>query len=129
MPPAVAPSGALWKRVCLRALPLTALLTLPICGCSTVSDYVANGFKVGPAYQRPPAPVAQHWIDDNDARVRSVEADDSHWWLVFNDPKLNDLIQNAYQQNLTLREAGFRVLQNRALFSAPSGTSSRRRKP
>ncbi len=97
------------------------MLTLSVCGCSTVNDYVANGFKVGPAYQRPPAPVAQHWIDDNDARVRSVEADDSHWWLVFNDPKLNELIQTAYQQNLTLREAGFRVLQNRAMLSGAIG--------
>jgi NodT family efflux transporter outer membrane factor (OMF) lipoprotein len=97
------------------------MLALSFCGCTTLSDYVANGFKVGPAYERPPAPVAQHWIDDNDARVRSVEGDDSHWWTVFNDPKLNDLVQNAYQQNLTLREAGFRVLQNRALLTGAIG--------
>ena len=112
-------SAALRRLLKLRPAQLhfIGMLALSICGCTTVSDYVANGFKVGPAYQRPPAPVAQHWIDDNDARVRSVEGDDSHWWTVFNDPKLNYLVQTAYQQNLTLREAGFRVLQNRALLT------------
>jgi NodT family efflux transporter outer membrane factor (OMF) lipoprotein len=58
--------------------------------------------------------VAEHWIDANDKRVRSEEWDDSHWWTVLNDPTLNDLVQTAYRQNLTLREAGFRVLQARA---------------
>jgi NodT family efflux transporter outer membrane factor (OMF) lipoprotein len=89
-------------------------LALSGAGCTPLTEYVHNGFKVGPNYKRPPAPVAQHWIDSDDVRVRSVEADDSHWWTVFNDPALNDLVQTAYRQNLTLREAGFRVLQARA---------------
>jgi NodT family efflux transporter outer membrane factor (OMF) lipoprotein len=58
--------------------------------------------------------VARHWIDADDARVRSEEPDDSHWWTVLNDPTLNGLVQIAYRQNLTLRQAGFRVLQARA---------------
>jgi NodT family efflux transporter outer membrane factor (OMF) lipoprotein len=94
----------------------TALATaiLSASGCTSLSDYVHNGFKVGPNYKRPPAPVAEHWIDANDVRVRSDEPDDSCWWTVFNDPSLNDLVQTAYRQNLTVREAGFRVLQARA---------------
>src|SRR6516165_2413321 len=97
-------------------------MALSLCGCTTLGEYVHNCFKVGPNYKRPPAPVAERWIDADDVRVRSEEADDSHWWTVFNDPKLNDLVQAAYQQNLTLREAGFRVLQNRALLSGAFGT-------
>ena len=58
------------------ALPGT--LALSLCGCTTLSEYVHNGFKVGPNYKRPPAPVAQHWIDAGDVRVRSEEADDRH---------------------------------------------------
>ncbi|HKI31019.1 MAG TPA: efflux transporter outer membrane subunit [Gemmataceae bacterium] len=92
---------------------LGGTLALSLCGCTTLDDYVHNGFKVGPNYKRPPAPVAEHWIDAADVRVRSEEADDSHWWTVFNDPALNDLVQTAYRQNLTLREAGFRVLEAR----------------
>jgi NodT family efflux transporter outer membrane factor (OMF) lipoprotein len=104
------PRGSL--RLCL----LLAIIGLSIhlTGCTTLSEYIHNGFKVGPNYKRPPAPVAEHWIDVEDARVRSLEGDDSHWWTVFNDPVLNDLVQTAYQQNLTLRQAGFRVLQARA---------------
>ena len=100
------------KACCLVAGVAAAGLQLP--GCTSPREYVHNGFKVGPNYKRPPAPVAEHWIDVNDKRVRSEEWDDSYWWTVLNDPILNDLVQSAYRQNLTLREAGFRVLQARA---------------
>jgi NodT family efflux transporter outer membrane factor (OMF) lipoprotein len=84
-------------------------------------EFIQNGFKVGPNYKRPPAPVAEKWIDADDVRVRSQEADDSQWWTVFNDPVLNSLVLISYNQNLTLREAGFRVLQNRAMLSGAIG--------
>jgi len=100
---------------------LVGLLLLTLCGCTTVREYVANGFKVGPNYHRPPAPVAERWIDAADVRIRSAEFDDSHWWTAFNDPLLNELVQAAYQQNLTLREAGFRVLQARAQLGVAIG--------
>jgi NodT family efflux transporter outer membrane factor (OMF) lipoprotein len=87
---------------------------LSLVGCTGPLEYIHNGFKVGPNYKRPPAPVAEHWIDANDVRVRSEKGDDSHWWTVFNDATLDDLIQTAYRQNLSVREAGFRVLQARA---------------
>jgi NodT family efflux transporter outer membrane factor (OMF) lipoprotein len=96
-------------------------LSIHLAGCTTPAEYVRNGFKVGPNYKRPPAPVAQHWIDAADVRVRSQETDDSNWWTVFNDPALNDLVQTAYRQNLTLREAGFRVLQARAQLGIAVG--------
>jgi NodT family efflux transporter outer membrane factor (OMF) lipoprotein len=101
----------------------TALLAgcLSASGCTTLSDYIHNGFKVGPNYRRPPAPVAEKWIDADDVRIRSQDGDDSHWWTVFNDPALNDLVQTAYKQNLTLREAGFRVLENRATLMGAFG--------
>jgi NodT family efflux transporter outer membrane factor (OMF) lipoprotein len=83
-------------------------------GCTPLDEYVRNGFKVGPNYHRPPAPVEGDWIDAADVRVRKESDDLSRWWTVFNDPVLNALICDAYRQNLTLREAGFRVLQARA---------------
>jgi NodT family efflux transporter outer membrane factor (OMF) lipoprotein len=65
--------------------------------------------------------VAQKWIDADDVRVRSEPEDDCHWWTAFNDPVLSDLIQTAYRENLTLREAGFRVLQARASLGIAVG--------
>jgi NodT family efflux transporter outer membrane factor (OMF) lipoprotein len=102
---------------------LAGLMTLavPLCGCTSFKDYVQNGFKVGPNYGRPPAPVAQDWVDSADARVRKESDDLSQWWSVFKDPVLDSLIGNAYQQNLTLREAGTRVLQARAQLGIAVG--------
>src|SRR5581483_11285962 len=85
-------------------------LALSLSGCTTFGEYLNNHFKVGPNYRRPPAPVAEHWIDAADVRVRSENPDTSRWWSVFHDPVLDSLVQTASQQNLTLREAGFRVL-------------------
>src|SRR5437868_1230112 len=106
-----------------HALPGAGLLLLAasLCGCTTLSEYIHNGFKVGPNYARPPAPVAQKWIDVPDPRVRTEADDLSRWWTVFNDPVLNDLVCNAYLQNLTLRQAGFRVLEARAQLGIAVG--------
>jgi len=90
-------------------------------GCTGVRQYVDNGFKVGPNYCPPPAPVAEHWIDAADPRVGKESEDLSQWWAVFDDPTLNGLIAEAYRQNLSLREAGFRVLQARARFGIARG--------
>ncbi|MEO1497826.1 MAG: TolC family protein, partial [Planctomycetota bacterium] len=86
-------------------------------GCSMYGgcrDWLRSGLKVGPDYYKPAAPVADSWIDDGDKRVRSDPAQIADWWLQFNDPVLNELVLSASRQNLTLREAGMRVLQARA---------------
>jgi NodT family efflux transporter outer membrane factor (OMF) lipoprotein len=97
----------------LLALAPFAVVCVLACGCTGLREYLHNGFKVGPNYRRPPAPVARDWIDA-DVRVRREDDDLSRWWAVFNDPVLDALICDAYRQNLTLRQAGMRVLQARA---------------
>jgi NodT family efflux transporter outer membrane factor (OMF) lipoprotein len=99
-----------------------AILTMVLfCGCTSPGEYVANGFKVGPNYGRPPAPVAKDWIDAPDTRVRAQTDDLSKWWTVFNDPVLDALICYGYSQNLTLRQAGYRVLEARAQLGIAAG--------
>ncbi len=90
-------------------------------GCVTTGpmDYIRNGFKVGPNYSRPPAPVAEQWIEAKDPNVQNRYLQD--WWGVFNDPKLNALIDTAYDENLTLRIVGMRVLQARAQQAIAAG--------
>src|SRR3974390_1908611 len=100
---------------------LVAALAMCCSGCTPVAEYVQNGFKVGPNYRTPPAAVASNWIDASDKRVRTEEDDLSKWWTVFNDPVLNDLVCYAYHQNLTLREAGYRVLAARAPLGIAGG--------
>ena len=91
-------------------------------GCTGPREYVHNGFKVGPNYCPPGAQVANNWIDATDKRVRTESEDLNHWWRVFNDPVLDGLVYDAYHQNLTLREAGFRVLQARAQLAISVGS-------
>jgi NodT family efflux transporter outer membrane factor (OMF) lipoprotein len=110
---------------CIRrvGVPLRLLVGLAMCcaGCTPWTEYIHNGFKVGPNYQTPPAAVANNWIDASDKRVRTESDDLSKWWTVFGDPVLDDLICDAYRQNLTLREAGYRVLQARAQLAIAVG--------
>jgi NodT family efflux transporter outer membrane factor (OMF) lipoprotein len=106
------------QRVALAGLVGAALLSG---GCLTTGplDWVRNGFKVGPNYCRPPAPVASEWIQAKDPKVRDRHLQD--WWAVFRDPTLDALIETAYAQNLSLRVAAARVLQARAQQAIAAG--------
>ncbi len=86
-------------------------------GCAnSLRDWAGNGFKVGPEYCTPAAPVQSQWIDyEKDPRVSLGKIDASAWWTVFNDPKLDALMHQASCQNLSLRVAGARILQAKAL--------------
>ncbi len=90
-------------------------------GCTSWAEYVHNGFKVGPNYQKPPAPVANEWIDSKSTGVNVATADLRAWWKALNDSKLDALIEQAYQQNLTLRVAGTRILAARAQRNIAAG--------
>src|SRR5262245_55892958 len=108
----------LLRKLWAAGLAGTVLLTG---GCVTTGplEWIENGFKVGPNYCRPPAPVAPEWIEANNARVQARHLDD--WWNVFQDPALNSLISTAYQQNLNLRVVGMRVLEARAQQAIAAG--------
>jgi len=92
---------------------LLSLLVL-LCGCTNFRTYCKNGFKVGPNYGRPQVDVANDWIDQSKLLRRQAN-DAAQWWLVFNDPILDELILEGYSQNLTLRQAGARILEARAV--------------
>jgi NodT family efflux transporter outer membrane factor (OMF) lipoprotein len=110
-----------WRPRRLHVIVVAAAVLLDG-GCVTTGplDYVRNGFKVGPNYCKPPAPVAGEWIEANDPHVESRQLQD--WWGVFNDPTLNSLIETAYEQNLNLRVLGTRVLQARAQQAIAAGS-------
>lgn len=90
-------------------------------GCTSPREFIANGWKVGPSYARPVAPVAPDWIDANDVRISKQSSDVSGWWVAFNDPTFSALMEQAYRQNLTLRAAGYRIMQARAARSIAAG--------
>src|SRR5262249_40076449 len=110
-----------WPSLRWRVQAGVVALFLVSSGCVTTGplDYIRNGFKVGPNYCRPPAPVAPEWIEGTDPNVQKRQI--AEWWKVFQDPKLDWLIDTAYKQNLTLREVGTRVLQARAQQAIAAG--------
>jgi NodT family efflux transporter outer membrane factor (OMF) lipoprotein len=98
---------------------ICAILSNSGCVATGPAEWIRNGFKVGPNYCKPPAPVAAEWIQARDADVQQRHIQD--WWMVFQDGTLNSLIDTAYEQNLTLRVMGTRVLQARAQQAIASG--------
>lgn len=90
-------------------------------GCGSFGQWWRNGGKVGPEYHVPATDVGAHWIDQNDSRLLGESDNDQLWWRVFNDPRLECLIDEAYAQNLTLKAAGCRVLEARARKAIAQG--------
>lgn len=100
----------------------TLLLTVSLTGCDGgLRNYVRKGFKVGPNYCTPDAAVAEHWINEKDVHVEENPEVLRKWWTVFKDPKLNELVATAHRQNLSLREAGYRVLEARYSLAIARG--------
>lgn len=100
---------------------MLAAFALSLSGCAGLREYVHNGFKVGPNYRGACADTAENWIEEADERVRQEAGDLSCWWAVFQDPVLDGLMAHAQFENLSLREAGFRVLQARAQLAIARG--------
>lgn len=113
------------ERISTRASTIVTVVAIVLvmasAGCRTPEEWKRNGFKVGPEYRRPMEPVANTWVDVADPRLVSQSARLTSWWTHLNDPVLDQLVQNAFQQNLSIREAGFRVLQARAELGIAQG--------
>ena len=98
-------------------------------GCTTL----------GPDFEPPEATVPDQWLEPSKPKEDPVEATleaeapaaetpdetavmaHADWWTVFSDPVLNQLIELAYAQNLTLRQAGVRILTARAQLGIAVG--------
>jgi NodT family efflux transporter outer membrane factor (OMF) lipoprotein len=98
-----------WPSRCAAAcFGVAALVGLG--GCTLLSEYIDNGFMVGPNYLRPPVPLSPKWIDEGDPRVAVGCPNLAEWWDVFGDPVLADLVKRAYSDNRTLRAAAFHIM-------------------
>jgi NodT family efflux transporter outer membrane factor (OMF) lipoprotein len=91
------------------------------CGLIAITLLISACSMVGPDYVKPTAPEPEKWLESTDPQIESKSADFSQWWTVFNDPILNTLIETAYQQNLTLQNAGIRIVEARAQLGIAIG--------
>ncbi|HEY5647702.1 MAG TPA: TolC family protein, partial [Pseudomonadales bacterium] len=87
-----------------------------LAGCTTL----------GPDYEEPEVAWLADWQTDLYGQVGAPEqqstADLSFWWVLFNDPVLNALIETAKRENLSLRIAGLRILERRAALGIADST-------
>ena len=77
--------------------------------------------KVGPDFVSPPAPVADSWREQADQQLIAAPDQYEEWWMVFDDPVLNNLVEEAHSQNLGLQVAGLRILEARAQLGIATG--------
>ena len=97
-----------------RSLALGALgILLLLAGCT----------KVGPDFVKPDAPVADGWTQAGELQLIPTGTDHASWWRAFNDPVLDKLVDEAYNQNLTLQIAGLRILEARAQLGLAVGSA------
>src|SRR5512136_1322539 len=91
--------------------------------CSVVISifFLISGCAVGPNFTRPSVKVSQNWLEESDPRIKNEAAEYRNWWRAFDDPVLDKLINRAYQENLSLRGAGVRVLEARAQLGIAVG--------
>lgn len=96
-------------RQFLRAACLVPLLT------------VISACAVGPDYEPPAAETPGDWQLADDAQLSTGAADDAEWWTNFNDPALDAVVERARSENLSLRIAGLRILESRAILGISKG--------
>jgi outer membrane protein TolC len=74
------------------------------------------GCKVGPDFSKPNPPQLnanfyQSSLENKGVEDLPVDSQLSRWWTYFDDPMLQMLISDASQQNLTIKEAYFRIAE------------------
>ena len=84
---------------------------------------VAGCTKVGPDFVKPDAPIADNWTETGQLQLNATQIDHADWWGTFNDPTLDKLVNEAYNQNLTLQIAGLRILEARAQLGLAVGSA------
>ena len=84
---------------------------------------LAGCTKVGPDFVKPDAPIAEEWTEVGELQLSATESDHAEWWKTFGDTTLDKLINDAYNQNLTLQVAGLRILESRAQLGLAVGSA------
>jgi NodT family efflux transporter outer membrane factor (OMF) lipoprotein len=87
---------------------------------------LATACKVGPDYEKPSPlpndqPLPDAWHNAAVLGVSSGEADLQTWWTVLGDQTLEELLQRAALENLSLRQAIARIAEARAFVGVARG--------
>ena len=91
-----------------------------------VAVVFASACKVGPDYEQPTPlpheqPLPDRWHTAAMVGLDAGESDLQTWWTVFNDRKLEELLQRAQLENLNLQQAVARISEARAFVGVARG--------
>ncbi len=87
----------------------------------TMALIMSGCTMVGPDFVKPEAPLQDAWTEIEAPGLSAGQTDYSQWWLVFDDPVLDNLVESAYRQNLSLQIAGIRIYEARAQLGIAVG--------
>lgn len=77
---------------------------------------------VGPDFVKPEVQLPADWSDAGLAEFEPIPQTEPRWWLVFDDPELNRLVEMAWQGNNNVEIAGLRMLEARAQLGIAEGS-------
>ncbi len=93
-----------------------------IIGLLLIAATLGGCAMVGPDFDLPPTELSDSWSEEAKEGLSTAVPEQADWWKAFNDPGLNLLIDEAYQQNLDLQMAGLRILEARARLGIATGS-------
>ncbi len=85
---------------------------LPVSTLAAASLFTSC-FSIGPDHVAPEAPLNTDWSASDAGAPKTTASPQPMWWKNFGDPVLQDLIDHALAQNLSLESASLRVLEAR----------------
>ncbi len=81
----------------------------------------AASCQVGPNYTTPSSRVEAQWQPSSVVTNQAYGAAEESWWRNLEDPVLDQLVESAFQNNLSLQGAAVRILEARAKLNKSIG--------
>lgn len=98
------------------------MLHRSLVACCLAFLFLLSGCKkVGPDFRNPPVPLQSEWIDCGTKHIRCDDEELRAWWRVFQDPYLDELMVLAREQNYSVRIAGMRIIEAKAMLGIAIG--------
>jgi multidrug efflux system outer membrane protein len=91
----------------------TAAKSATTIAATTIAAAVLCSCAVGPNYQRPVTPVAPQFANVGQLGFNGADVE-ARFWTLFNDPKLNRLVDDALKENKDLKRARANLTASRA---------------
>jgi multidrug efflux system outer membrane protein len=88
----------------------------------TILLFLQSCTMVGPNYEAPALRTPDAWTEKISLQVnKGPQAALQTWWMVFDDPKLDDLIERSRKENIDLKIAVSRIRESRAILAIANG--------